>query len=125
MEKRPMVLIVDDDKVMRELLKDLLERDGIDTMTAGDGHEALLLLSHKTPDLVLTDLVMPGMDGFGLIGTLKRQNLFKSVPIIAITSVAGKGFEAKALALGASGFLQKSDISRNFGEHVREVLANA
>ncbi|MBI5179767.1 MAG: response regulator [Nitrospinae bacterium] len=122
MNQRPMVLIVDDDGMIRTLLQHLLEREGVETRMARDGHEALQLISERKPDLVLTDLVMPGMDGFCLIGTLRRQDHFKKMPILAISSMDGPDHADRALSLGANGFVLKTELKKNMPGQVRRLL---
>ena len=97
------VLIVDDDDAIRELVARILEMAGYETCTARDGHEALEQFRAERPDLVVTDLVMPLMDGFELC---RRIRGFSSVPIIVMTG-AGTIDRSEAVNVGANLFLAK------------------
>ena len=82
------VLVVDDDPDMRFMLRLLLERGGYQVVEAADGLAALLSIKSQTPDLVLTDLRMPRMDGAELIAKLRSQEATAALPIILITAYA-------------------------------------
>ena len=100
------VLLVDDDAEMRDDLATLLSKEGLVTATAGDGREALEKLESWAPDVIVTDLMMPRMDGFELLRTLREQG--RVIPAIVLT---GFGSLEKALSatrdLEAYWFLEK------------------
>jgi CheY-like chemotaxis protein len=98
------VLIVDDEPEHRAILADLLEEMGFHTRQAGDGRKALELLEQELPGLVLLDLRMPVMSGWGLLDALKKMPRARSVPIIVIS---GYGFEWEAELVGARGYVSK------------------
>jgi CheY-like chemotaxis protein len=98
------VLIVDDEPEHRAILADLLEEMGFNTRQAGDGRKALELLEQELPRLVLLDLRMPVMSGWGLLDALKKMPRTRSVPIIVIS---GYGFEWEAELVGARGYVSK------------------
>jgi DNA-binding response OmpR family regulator len=81
---RPAVLIVDDEPSIREFLAFVLEDEGFDVATAADGHEALQTAKARPPDIVLTDLMMPVVDGYELISGLRREG----VPVRAIIAMS-------------------------------------
>lgn len=88
--RQPHILIVDDEPSIREFLTFVLEDEGYEVHTAEDGHEALEVARRDAPDVVVTDLMMPRMDGYALIETLRRT--FRHVPgIIAMSAVALAG----------------------------------
>lgn len=78
------ILVIDDDDAFRRMLQQMLEQDGHCVSGAADGAEALRLLAHGTPDLILTDILMPGMDGIELIIELARQG--SVTPLIAMSA---------------------------------------
>jgi CheY-like chemotaxis protein len=84
-EKSTMVLIVDDSAVVRARLKKLLVGEGYDVITANDGQEALEVLYQENIDILITDLEMPNLDGFGLIAHVQGDMLLENIPIVAIT----------------------------------------
>jgi len=85
--KSEQILLVEDDKMVRGALKMLLERDGWLVMEAANGREALNLLQNKTPALIITDVTMPEMDGFELIGELSRNKDWQLIPVIVLTGM--------------------------------------
>ena len=79
----PVALIADDDRVIRELCREVLEAEALRVLTAANGQEALALAEAWIPDVLVTDVVMPSLDGFGLVRALRR--LYPEVPVIMIT----------------------------------------
>jgi PAS domain S-box-containing protein len=104
-EKR--LLVVDDDPSNRELLRLALERHGYAIALAADGHEALARIAEARPDLILTDLQMPGLDGFALARQLKTDPATAGIVLIAMTAYAMKGDHARTAAAGFDGYLGK------------------
>jgi CheY-like chemotaxis protein len=80
------VLIVDDDADQRKRLRDLLTREGLEVAEAGDGRAALTRLDEQWPELILLDLLMPGMDGFAFLGELQRRGAGRRVPVVVLTA---------------------------------------
>jgi chemosensory pili system protein ChpA (sensor histidine kinase/response regulator) len=103
------VLVVDDSPSVRRVLTTLIERNGWTVTTAKDGMEALDILQQGqfTPDIVLTDVEMPRMDGYELLGTLRGQPSTRTIPVVVITSRAANRHRQKALDLGASAYVVK------------------
>jgi CheY-like chemotaxis protein len=79
----PVALVVDDDRVIRDLCREVLEAEALRVLTAANGREALALAEAWIPDVLVTDVVMPSLDGFGLVRALRR--LYPEVPVIVIT----------------------------------------
>jgi DNA-binding response OmpR family regulator len=84
--RRPFILAVDDSDDMRSLLRDLLLEAGYEVSVAGTGERALRLMTRRRPDLVITDLLMPGMSGFSLRATMLRRSELASVPVIVLSA---------------------------------------
>lgn len=101
------VLVVDDSLSVRKYASLILEGNGIEVLTAVNGQEALNLLESEKMDFILTDLEMPVMHGYELLAELKRRESLAAVPVVVITSRAGKHHREKALAMGACGYLVK------------------
>lgn len=99
------ILVVDDEQSMRETLTIMLEKEGYQVVTAGDGVEALGICVEGGIDLIVTDIKMPGMDGVRLIEELDRRDI--DIPIIVMTAYATKDQAIAALNLGASFFIEK------------------
>jgi len=101
------VLIADDKATGRELVRTVLERAGFAVIEASDGLEALRSARETAPDLIILDLHMPGLDGFGVIQELRREPQFVSTPIMALTASAMQGDRERAMSVGFSGYMTK------------------
>jgi CheY-like chemotaxis protein len=119
------VLIVDDNATNLKLASEVLEMEGHGVSRAGDANEALQLLELATPDLVLMDIALPGMDGLELTRLLKARPGFAGVPIVALSAFAMKGDEEKALAAGCDGYITKPIDTRTFTAQVKAYLTGA
>jgi CheY-like chemotaxis protein len=84
--RRPLVLVVDDSAEMRDLLRDVLEPRGYEMETAASSGRALTLMTERVPDLVITDLMMPGMSGFSLRSLMLRRAELAAVPVIVLSA---------------------------------------
>lgn len=101
------VLVADDKASSRELVRTVLERCGYEVFEAADGAEAVELARQMGPDLVLLDLHMPVLDGFGAIGQLRGESRFAATPVVALTASAMDGDREHAMAAGFSGYITK------------------
>lgn len=102
------VLVVDDDELTRQLLESLLEMEGgYRLMFAKDGGEALELAATTPPDVVLLDILMPGIDGFEVCRHLRANPVLRQVPIVLLTGLEGRASRLKGLEAGADEFLNK------------------
>src|SRR5205814_2213239 len=102
------VLIVEDNPDASALLQFLLEDEGLEVLIAENGTEALFLLTQFRPDLILTDLAMPQMNGLELIKRVKQQAESSEIPIVVLTAYRGNYLDA-ALSAGATAVLRKPD----------------
>jgi len=103
------ILVVDDDKSLVKSLKYRLEKQGFSIHAAYGGKEALETVGAHRPDLVLLDIVMPGMDGYGVIKALKQKPSTAQIPIVVMTGVENVGSKIKAISVGATEFHHKSN----------------
>jgi len=106
MNEKGLILVVEDHGDTRELLQFVLEFNGFRVLTAPDGQAALDLLTRQTPDLVLTDLMMPGMEGVEFIRRLRQRPAFARTPVIIMSANHGRRLE-EALEMGATSSLCK------------------
>ena len=110
----PVAIIADDDRVIRELCREVLEAEALRVLTAANGQEALALAEAWMPDVLVTDVVMPSLDGFGLIRALRR--LYPEVPVIVITGdeeYEGRPIEEVAAEHGAAAtFIKPFDVTQ-------------
>ena len=103
-QERQRVLLVDDDEMVRIYLSGLLASEGVQVRTASNGEEAVRVLDHYSADLVVVDLVMPGLDGFGFLGAIRADDRFVDLPVIIVTGrdltpVEARLLEAEAIAV--------------------------
>jgi len=113
------ILIVDDKKELRTLLKQYLTQEGFEIFTAGDGQEALIHARQEKPDLVLLDLMMPEMGGFEF---LRRYNRESNTPVIILTAKLEENDKVLGLELGADDYITKPFSMRELAARVRAVL---
>jgi DNA-binding response OmpR family regulator len=113
------VLVVDDDAKTVELVKLYLNRDGYRVITSGDGDEALRLARESFPDLIVLDIMLPGMSGLEICRTLREES---DVPIIMLTALTTDDDRLKGLDLGADDYVTKPFSPRELAARVRAVL---
>jgi CheY-like chemotaxis protein len=116
------LLVVDDNPVNLKLVSDVLEMEGYTVVRAGDAEEAQETLKCATPDLILMDIALPGMDGLTLTRKLKDDKRLKHIPVIALTAFAMKGDEQKASEAGCDGYITKPIDTRKLPHLVAELL---
>ena len=118
------ILVVDDTEVDRRLVAGMLTKDGNHTIhCANNGEEAVSFLQRSFPDLVLTDLFMPGMDGIELLQLIRRE--YPLIPVILMTSRGTEEIAVQALQSGAASYVPKHLLSRYLLKTVRDLLAQA
>jgi CheY-like chemotaxis protein len=106
------VLVVDDDKLMRESLSQVLAHHGYQVTQAGDGEEALEMAQNNTPDLLITDVMMPKLDGIGLLQKLRHTSWGATLPAIVLTiKDADVNDVNKSIETHTVAYLSKADIS--------------
>jgi type IV pilus assembly protein PilB len=101
------VLITDDDRITRMLVKLLLERDGYEVIEGVDGTEAVALAHRERPDLIIIDLMMPKMDGYEAIQRIRRDLSLATVPVMVLTAEDGADIELRVLEMGADDYMVK------------------
>ncbi|NHW98579.1 Hpt domain-containing protein [Pseudomonas koreensis] len=106
-QKPLLVLVVDDSVTVRKVTSRLLERHGMNVLTAKDGVDAMLLLEEHMPDLMLLDIEMPRMDGFEVATQVRNDERLQHLPIIMITSRTGQKHRDRAMAIGVNDYLGK------------------
>lgn len=105
------ILIVEDDKFLRELMKKKLLSEGFDVIEAIDGEEGIKKIKETLPDLVLLDLILPSMDGFEVLTRAKEDELTKKIPIIILSNLGQREEIEKGLKLGAVDYMVKAHFT--------------
>jgi PAS domain S-box-containing protein len=101
------ILIIDDDRGDRDSLKDYLVPDGFTVTTAASGAEAITIVASEPPDLILVDVMMPGMDGYEVLRTLKADAITQDIPIVMVSALEDRRSLIRGLNGGAADFLRK------------------
>lgn len=105
------ILVVEDELYLREFYQDLLTQSGYEVIAAIDGQEALSYISSNVPDLIILDLMMPKIDGFGVLEKLSSDNKTKKIPVIILTNAGNIPNMDKAQYFSTYKFFIKSNIT--------------
>ena len=119
------VLIVDDSPSMRAVIKKIIAISGFKMdkcLEANDGLEALEVLAKDRADIIISDIDMPRLDGFQLLGALQEDNLFRNIPVIILSTGGSRAKKAEAFRHGAKGFVKKPFQPENVRAVLYEVL---
>jgi CheY-like chemotaxis protein len=116
------VLLVDDEDQLRRVMRDLLEREGYVVVEAGDGVEALDQVDRHAPDIIVLDLNLPGLDGFGVLSHLRSRRVTQEIPVIVLTARGDEENEIRVFEFGADDFLSKPFRARALSARLEAVL---
>jgi DNA-binding response OmpR family regulator len=105
------ILIVEDDKFLRELISRKLQKEGYEIVQAADGEEGEKKIKETKPDLILLDLILPGIDGFEVLSRIKQDPTVASIPVVILSNLGQKEEIEKGLKLGAVDYLVKAHFT--------------
>jgi two-component system cell cycle response regulator DivK len=117
------ILVIEDTEDNRRILRDLLTNAGFELIEAEDGEKGVAMAAEHRPDLILMDIQLPLVDGYEATRRIKANPDLRRIPIIAVTSYALSGDEAKALAAGCDGYVAKPFSPRKILATVRLFLS--
>lgn len=118
------VLVVEDDTFLRELIVQKLDRSGYDIAEAIDGEEGVKQAKAEKPDIILLDLILPGIDGFEVLRQLKEDETLASIPVLILSNLGQKEDVEKGMKLGAKDFLIKAHFTPGeIVEKIKSILA--
>jgi twitching motility two-component system response regulator PilG len=101
------VMVIDDSKTIRRTAEMLLKKEGCEVITAVDGFEALAKITDQQPDVIFVDIMMPRLDGYQTCALIKSNRLFRSTPVIMLSSKDGIFDKARGRIVGAEQYLTK------------------
>ena len=119
---KPVVLLIDDEKAYANVIKEAVEALGINVLLAHGAEEALLMFQNRTPDLILLDIMMPGVDGLSLLRWLREHSDNEDVPIHVVSAKSQPKDEKEAIMAGANGFLAKPFTVEELQEVLRQYI---
>jgi two-component system, cell cycle response regulator DivK len=117
-----LILIVEDNDKNLKLVRDVLQHQGYRTIEAGTGEDGVRLAKERRPDLVLMDILLPGIDGIAALGQLRADPATRAIPVIAVTASVMTHDRKKLLESGFDGYQSKPIKVRELIEAVRETL---
>ena len=124
MDRKPNILAVDDSRTMRGMLQHVLVNAGFNVETAEDGVDGLEKLEDKVPDLIISDINMPRLDGFGFVEGVRSKSEFRGIPILILTTESAPEMKDRARRAGASGWIVKPFDEALLVGAIRKVLAH-
>lgn len=116
------ILVVEDMDIMRNALKSLFDKRGYEVFEASNGEDALVIADYNNPDLAIVDLILPVMDGFQFIESLKKNEKFKNIPIIILTAKDSKEDVVKGISLGVQEYIVKPFNTNDLLDKVKKLL---
>lgn len=114
------ILVAEDDEIMRESIKHMLKQEGLTVITAENGREAIELFQADTPDLVITDILMPFISGLEFIDVIRNSS--KQLPIIVLSAMDEEDTVMEAFNMGADDFLTKPVKSSELSIRLKRLL---
>ena len=123
MSKR--ILVLEDQEDNRRILRDLLTTVGYELIEAVTGEEGVSMAEEPRPDLILMDILLPGINGYDATRLIKAQPALRAIPIIAVTSYALSGDDARALEAGCEAYVTKPYSPRQLLAKIREFLPDS
>ncbi len=118
------ILVAEDNAVNRELLRELLEARGYTVNEACNGQEALHALEDSLPDVLLLDIGMPVLDGYGVVRKIRENPRLGGVPVLGVTAYAMQGDREKILSSGFDGYLSKPVNAKALNQELDRLLKN-
>jgi CheY-like chemotaxis protein len=123
MSAKPVVYFIDDSATMREVIKIAFRREALDVITCHDASSAIDMMDHSAPDVVITDVIMPGRDGYEVCQYVKQHPRFAQTPVILMSGVVNKGVAERAFAVHANELIRKPFQPQDLIARVRHLLS--
>ena len=110
-QEKKKILVIEDDRSLQNALVEIIDQEGFESDSALDGEEGLAKIKTFKPDLILLDIILPKKDGFEVLAEVKKDELLKNIPVLILTNLEEVDNVQKALDLGATNYMVKSDFS--------------
>jgi twitching motility two-component system response regulator PilH len=124
MKNRQKILVIDDDPKALILMEAVLKPYGYDVVLINDGREVIQTAKKEKPDLILLDIMMPGMDGYTILNKIKKEEAIKNIPVVMVTALELDGNKVFASICGASAYATKPINSQHLIETITQFLPN-
>ncbi len=108
-DKKTLVLLVEDEQMIVDLYRLRFDEAGYEVLVTDKGSDALVLADKKKPDIILLDIILPEIDGFGILRELKSKTSTKKIPVLLLTNLSQETDRQKGSDLGADGYLVKAE----------------
>ena len=118
------IMVIDDSTTIRRSAENMLKKEGCEVVSAGDGFEALAMISRHHPQLIFVDIMMPRLDGYQTCAIIKNNKDFKSTPVIMLTSKDGLFDKARGRVVGSDHYLSKPFTRDELLDAVRQHVTN-
>jgi len=117
------ILFIEDESALQQALSKYLSDNGYRVLSALDGESGLRLAKDEMPDLIMLDLILPKKDGFEVLKILKKDETTKDIPVIVLTNLGGTADIEKAISLGATTYLIKTNYRlEEVAERIKQIL---
>ena len=116
------VMVIDDSKTIRRTAETLLKKVGCEVITASDGFEALAKIADNRPDIIFVDIMMPRLDGYQTTALIKNNKVFKTTPVVILSSKDGLFDRARGRIVGSEQYLTKPFTKEELLGAIRELV---
>jgi DNA-binding response OmpR family regulator len=117
------ILIAEDEPIMQKTIALRLKKDGHEVLTTDNGREALSLIDEQSPDLIITDIMMPYASGLEIVGSVKKME--KKIPVIVLSAMGQENVVLEAFNLGADDFISKPFSPNELSMRVKRLMARS
>ncbi|MDD5489715.1 MAG: response regulator [Candidatus Moranbacteria bacterium] len=122
-QEKKKILVIEDDRSLQNALVEIVHQEGFVSESALDGEEGLAKIKTFGPDLILLDIILPKKDGFEVLSEIKKDEAIKNIPVLILTNLEEVDNVQKALDLGATNYMVKSDFSlKDVVEKIRATM---
>jgi len=118
------ILVIDDDEIMLKTIKNILSKDGFNVFTATTGKDVHEMLQHTVYKVIITDLMLPYVNGLELVSNLRRDDINRNVGIIVVSSLDNEETVTEAFRLGADDYIKKPVIAGEMLARIHKLIAN-